>query len=477
MKNGIKKNAVKSVALPVESKPLYTGWEAVWRKLGFASGEITYNLPWMLVSSFLMFFLTDIAFVPAAIVGALFLGVRVFDAVNDPIIGILADKTRTRHGRYRPWLLVSGPLLVLTVILLFWAHPEWSESARVWYAIILYVLAVIAATAWNIPFGGLHATLTPDPTERASFASYRILISSAACAVSAGVFLTLVNRFGGAEGNNVQGYLMATTVICFASAPFIFTAFFSTKEVVQPPKNQKINVSSLWNVVAKNPPLLIVIIGFFVFGFMSYGRMTVAMYYFSYYWNDISLFSVFVLFNGLITGVMAFFGVHLLTIFKSKRNTILFGYLGMMITSFIVYVLNPVNSSGLTALIVLLVSGLFNGICTCMLYSMIPDTVEYGQWKSGIRTDGFVYSGTSFMLKFGGAIAPALLGVLLASSGYAPGVQQGASSLSIMNGMMNLMPALMSLIALVAFVFYKLDNTLHAKIVGEIADRGQELDS
>jgi sugar (glycoside-pentoside-hexuronide) transporter len=463
-----------SKATATENKTYYKGAKAVGTKLAFASGEMVYNLPWMLVSSFLMFFMTDIALVPTLTVSALFLVVRVFDAVNDPLIGSLADRTKSKMGRYRPWMLVGAIILIPTVMLLFWAHPDWSEGSRTAYYCILYCVAVVGATMWNIPYGGLNASITPYPNERASFSSYRIAISAIACALASGLFLPLMNNFSGPDGTDVgNGYVMAAVIVCAIAIPFVFTSIGGTKEVVKPPKDQKIKFKALIKNIGMNPPLIIVIIGFFIYGFMAYGRMTSAMYYFSYVWGDANLFTIYNLVNGLITGAAAFFGVHLLRVFKNKRNTILFGYIGMLILSLVLFFMTPENSSSTSILTLLIISGAFQGIVTAIIYGMVPDTVEYGHWKSGIRADGFVYSGTSFMLKLGGAISPTLLGVLLAGAGYAPNVAQGPEALNMMNIMMNMMPAILCAIGFVAFLFYKLDNKMHAKIVQELEDRGE----
>ncbi|MBC5649378.1 glycoside-pentoside-hexuronide (GPH):cation symporter [Christensenella tenuis] len=473
------KNTTQPAAAAAEpvSKPIYHGKEAVWRKMAFASGDITYNFPWMLVSSFLMFFMTDIALIPAAVVSILFLVCRVFDAVNDPLIGILADRTHTRFGRYRPWLLASGIPLVVSVILLFWAHPEWPEMSRTIYGCVMYCIAVVFATMWNIPYGGLMASLTPDPTERASFASYKILFSSVTCAIASSIFLPLTNMFGAADGDPVNGYLIGAVIVCALAVPFIFTCFFGTKEVVHPPKNQKIKAKALFQVIGKNPPLLIVVVSFFIFGFISYGRMTVAVYYFQYNVGDPTggLFSIYALLNGVLAGIMAFFGARLMKVFKSKRNTILFGYMAMAILCIITYLMDPATVSSTTIMVLLLASGLVSGISSSMIYAMVPDTVEYGQWKSGIRADGFVYSGTSFMLKLGGAIAPTLLAALIAMAGYVPGAAQNADTLNVMNSMMNLMPAILSILGFVIFLFYKLDGKMHARILADLEARGDQL--
>ncbi len=436
----------------------YKGREATLRKLAFGSGEIVYNLPWMLVSAYLSFFLTDIAIVPAAVVSALFLGVRVFDAINDPLIGVLADRTRSKMGQFRPWMLAGAIVLLPSVVLLFWAHPEWSEPSRIIYATIFYVLAVIGATMWNIPFGGLNAALTPYPDERASFSSYRICISAIACASVSILFLPIVTQVSeNSQGGIVLGYLVGALFVCAIAIPFIFTSVLGTKEIVKPPKQQKMSFGKVIKNIVQNPPLLIVIFGFFMFGFMMYGRMTVALYYFSYVWENQGLFVTYSLFNGIASGIVAFFSIHLLKIFKSKRNTIIVGYAGLAVLSMVVFFLNPANSNPVMLMTLLIISGGFQGIVAALIYSMIPDTVEYGQWKSGIRVAGVTYSGTTFMLKLGGAIAPSMLLALLTIYGY------------------NMVPALLSLITLIIFLFYRLDNKMHAKIVADLEARGDHL--
>lgn len=457
----------------VVSMPYYQGKDAVKAKLAFASGEITYNFPWQLVSAYLMFFLTDIALVPALVVSNLFLWVRVFDAVNDPIIGLLADRTDTKYGRYKPWLLAGGLILISSAIALFAVNPEWSSASRTWYTIIVYVIAVVGATMWNIPFGGLHASITPDSAERASFASFRILFSSSACAISMFLFLPLANKFGALNNNIQKGYFMAALIICLMAVPFIFTVFFGTKEIVKPPKAQKIEISSLIKTIVQNRPLLLLIFGFFVYGFMAYGRGIVSMYYFAYFWGNPKLMTIQASLGGIITGIAAFFGGQtLLKWVGSKKKIMIVGYVGqIVISTLLFFVITPDKSNPIVLIGLLWLSGAFLGLITCMLYACIPDTVEYGQWKTGIRVDGFIYAGTTFMLKFGGALAPAVLGILLDAAGYIPNVEQTAKVLTTMNVMMNLMPAALSVIGLLLFVFYNLDEKLHAQIVREIGER------
>ena len=311
-------NENKPIANSIKEQTYYKGKTAEVRKWAFASGELVYNLPWMLISSFLAFFMTDIALIPAQTVAILFLVCRIWDAVNDPMIGSMADRTKSKMGRYRPWMLGGAVCLMPIVVLLFTAHPSWSVGARTTYACVLYALAVIAATAWNIPFSALNGVISPYPNERASFSSHRIFVSSIACAATNAMFLPLVNRFS-EQGGKTQGYSMAALTICLLTVPFIFTSILGTKEVVKAPPSQKMGTKQVLGNFFKNPPLLIVCTAFLVYGFLNYGRMTAGMYYFTYFWGDTGLFSIYAPINGIICAVSAFFSGYIIKLQRQKR--------------------------------------------------------------------------------------------------------------------------------------------------------------
>ena len=452
----------------------YHGSESVKRQIAFALGGAPMNLCWVIVSAYLMFFLTDVAMVPMAAVSALFLAVRAFDAVNDPLIGLLADNTRSRWGRYRPWMMTGAILLVPTVTLLFWAHPDWSTPARTAYACILYVLAVIFATMWDIPYGALNSCVTPYAAERSRFASNRILVSCFASALASGLVLPLVDKFKGAEGDIAGGYVKAVLSICIFAIPFAVICCMGTKEVVYPPASQKIKFKKLVRVIAKNPPLLIILVSFFTYGFLNYGRSTVATYYFTYTWNNPGLAGVYFSLAGILSGVAAFLGFYLLKIFREKNYTCIFGYALMVVSNLVVFFAGPEKMSAGAMMLLLCISNAANGLVTGLIYGMVPDTVEYGQWKSGIRTDGFVYASTSFMNKLGGAVGPFLLGILVNAAGYVPNTVQSESSLRMINICMNLMPVILSGVAIILLLCYKLNSEQHGIILKEIAERGED---
>ena len=373
-----------------EEKTYYHGGKAVARKFAFASGELVYNLPWMLVSSYLAFFMTDVALIPASAVSILFLICRIWDAINDPMIGSLADRTNTKMGRYRPWMLGGAIGLIPLVVLLFWAHPDWSVGARTAYGCILYFVTVVASTSWNIPFSALNGVISPYPRERASFSSYRIFISSIACSVATALFIPFVTKFSGAEGNTVRGYLLAALVICCMAIPFVFTSILGTKEVVKAPpqQKQKFHAKEMAACFTKNPPLLIVCFAFLVYGFLNYGRMTVGMYYFTYVWGDVSLFTLYATVNGLICAVAAFFSAALVKLCRGKRGALLLSY-GLSFILNIIRTLPTLVIASICALVfglgtfagtIAIVVFTF-GVVTKMLYESI-ETINMGAFEA-----------------------------------------------------------------------------------------------
>jgi len=445
-------------------------------KLAYAAGDFGCNMSFALKGTVQTFWLVYMM-METGLLSALLLVVQIWDAINDPMIGSLADRTRTKMGRYRPWMMVGAIGLIPLVILSFWAHPEWSVGARTAYSCILYIVVVIFSTSWNIPYSALNGVISPYPEERASFSGHRIFISSLACALATAIFMPLAMKFGLNEGNAVKGYLVAAIIVCAIAIPFVFTAILGTKEAVAAPpaeKKEKFSAKLVWNAFSKNPPLLIVCFAFLVYGFLNYGRMTVGMYYFTYVWGNVNLFTVYATFNGIFAAVGGFCGPLLVKMFKGKRNALLASYALQAVLNLATFFMLPGNASSAVVLALMFISGLGNGIVTGLLYGMIGDTVDYGQWKTGVRADGLCSSGTSLMLKLGGAIAPTMLLAMLAANGYvANAAEQTAGALSTMNLVMNMIPALLCALSFVVFLFYKLNTEKHYQIIEELKARGE----
>ena len=210
-------------------------------KLHYGIGTIGYNASFHWVSTFLQIYYTDTIGVSAGALSALVLGVRLFDAVNDPIIGSMADRTRTRWGRYRPWLLFGGIGLPLSMIALFSARSSWSPATKVLWMCIWYVVATVMSTCYDMPYSALHGALSPSSRERVRISSVRLTCSQIGTQITGILGIQLILYFSHAGGARTEGgYLTAVALICLATLPLaIWPAFKSANGFSRLPTRRK----------------------------------------------------------------------------------------------------------------------------------------------------------------------------------------------------------------------------------------------
>lgn len=260
-------------------------------KLAYGMGDVGCNFSWMFVGNFLMIFYTDVFGISMSAVATLMLFSRFWDAINDPIIGGLSDKTHTRWGRYRPWLLFAAPLTALVLILTFWAHPDWSQTHKIIYMAVTYCILVLGYTCVNIPYGTLCGAMTQNMTERAQINTSRSVSAMIAIGIINIITIPLIEWLG--NGNARQGYLLIAILYGTIFAVCHIFCFAKTKEVVEVPVAQKIPLRLQLQAVAKNKPYLLALLGQVLFGFILYGRNADLLYYFTYVENDAVLFTYY----------------------------------------------------------------------------------------------------------------------------------------------------------------------------------------
>lgn len=209
-------------------------------KIAYGFGDVGCNFSWMFVSNFLMIFYTDVFGISMAAVSALMLFSRFWDAINDPIVGGLTDKTNTRWGRYRPWLLVAAPITSVLLILSFWAHPDWSNTSKIVYMVITYCLLVLGYTCVNIPYGTLCGAMTQDIDERAKINTSRSVAAMIAIGIINIVTVPLISKLGSNSVKN--GYLFVAIIYGCIFAACHFFCFAKTKEQVTIPEKEKISI-------------------------------------------------------------------------------------------------------------------------------------------------------------------------------------------------------------------------------------------
>ncbi len=434
-------------------------------KIAYGFGDVGCNFSWMFVSNFLMIFYTDVFGISMAAVSALMLFSRFWDAINDPIIGGLADKTKSRWGRYRPWLLFAAPVTSVILVLAFWAHPDWPDSAKLVYMVITYCLLVLVYTCVNIPYGTLCGAMTQSIDERAKINTSRSVAAMVAIGIINIITVPLIKEFG--KSSSKTGYLTVAIIYGCIFAACHFFCFAKTKEVVEMPEKEKISIKIQLKAVLQNRPYLLALAGQVLFGFTLYGRNADVLYYFTYVEGNASYYtsySMCIIIPSII-GAACFQPVFRKTNNKGRAASIFALMTGCSMLALYLFSVkeNPLMFYILSGLVQFFFSG-FN----TAIYAIIPDCAEYGQWKTGLRNDGFQYAFISLGNKAGMALGTALLAGMLGKYGYIANQQQNEAVLSVMKHSFTTIPGILWLVTAAVLFFYRLNRKRYNEIMEDL---------
>lgn len=437
-------------------------------KLAYGMGDVGCNFSWMFVGNFLMIFYTDVFGISMGAVATLMLFSRFWDAINDPVIGSLSDKTHTRWGRYRPWLLVCAPLTAIVLVLTFWAHPDWNQTNKILYMTITYCILVLGYTCVNIPYGTLCGAMTQNMDERAKINTSRSVSAMVAIGIINIITIPLIELLGG--GNPQQGYLLIAVLYGTVFAACHVFCFAKTKEIVEIPAEQKVPLRVQIKSVIKNKPYLLALLGQILFGFVLYGRNADMLYYFTYVEGSAALFSLYALaiIVPSVIGAACFPLVFKWTSNKGWAASVF--ALGTGITMIVLYFFSPNTSPVPFYLFAAFSQFFFSGFNTA-IYAVIPDCVEYGEWRTGVRNDGFQYAFISLGNKIGMALGTSMLALALGMAGYVSNAAQNETVISIMRHSFSTIPGLLWVFTAVALFFYRLNRKSYNRIVNVIKYR------
>ncbi len=446
-------------------------------KIAYGAGDMASCLFFKVFSSYLMFFYTDVIGLAAGAIGTMMGITRIFDAINDPAMGMVCDRTQTKDGKFRPWIKWSIIPFALSGILIF-TVPDVGLTGKLVYAYITYTLAMVFYTMINIPYGALMGVMTPHVNERTDLASYRFIGAFTANLIVQGSIMYLVFFFGGSENGLTQhGYVMTMILFAIASAGLWIWVFKGTRERIEPPKGQESNFKKDFSVLLQNKPwLAIVVIGVSSIIWIAV-RDAAILYYLKYYvltdLEDTGSFAFHATWFPTI-GTLATIGGLLLTkrwtkIFGGKKNA----YLGVTIlTSFIAgsfYFAGPGDVA--FVYVVHIVTSFVMGPLMPLFWSMIADTADYAEWKTGHRVTGLVFSAGTFSQKLGWAIGPAIAGHLLVYYGYVDNVIQSPETVQGLRMMISVIPSVMGLGAAFLVLLYGINHKMELQIEQELADR------
>lgn len=434
-------------------------------KAGYSAGEFGGSGLWQMLLTYIGIFFTDVFGISAGAVAVLFLVVRIFDGINDPLMGVIADRTNTRHGKFRPYILWMAVPFGLTALALFWA-PDLTQGGKVLYAYIVYTMMMVIYTVVMIPFSALSGVMTSDPVDRTSLNTFRFFGAFVAALIAKTLYQPMVNFFGQGDavtGNRwTLGIFAIVTVICF------IIAFRSTKERVQAPKSDSQSVWSDLGDLFKNLPWVIVLILSLVSLIFICIKGGIQVYYFKYYIEREGLFPAFVLVSSIATilGVMT---TDFLTRRFEKKWVLIFSYALSSFFTLLFLFMQPTQIEMIFGLEIL--AALTLGPVMPILWSMMGDSADYSEWKTGHRATGLVFSASTFAFKVGVAVGGFISMGVLELKGFVANQQQVPEVLGAFKQMMSIYPAAGGLICIVALLFYPLTTQRLREIEQDLAEK------
>jgi len=446
-------------------------------KISYGCGDFASSMFWKLFSMYLLFFYTDIFGLPAAAVGTMFLITRIWDAINDPMMGAIADRTNTRWGKFRPYLLFGSIPFAIIGIITF-TTPNLSISGKLIYAYVTYTLMMMIYTVVNVPYSSLMGVITNDTNDRTSLASFRFI-----GAFSGGILVTasanyLIDYFS--NGNNLsRGYQWTVGVYAVLAALFFILTFAGTKERLKPAREKKSSLKNDLKDLAHNKPWFIMLgagISVLIFNSLRDGSI---LYYFKYFIKsqEINLLgSKFYLTHSelssaymtiwLATNIIGVILAKPISSKIGKKKTFLLSTISSAIFSVLLYFLQPHQIILIFLLNILI--GISAGIVLPLIWSMYADISDYSEWKSGRRATGLIFSSSSMSQKFGWTLGGALSGWILAIFGFQPNVEQTDLSLLGIRLMISIIAAIGALLATIFILFYPLSEDYMKKIESEL---------
>jgi GPH family glycoside/pentoside/hexuronide:cation symporter len=436
---------------------------SVKEKIGYGLGDTAANLVWRTLMIFLPIFYTDVFGLSAAAVGTLLLVCRYWDGITDFIMGLISDRTKTRWGKYRPWILWTALPFGITTILTF-TTPDLSYSGKLIYAYVTYSALIIIYTANNIPYAALMGVMSSDPGERTSLSSYRFIFAFLGGLITQGLNIYLVAFFG--KGDDVKGYKYTMTFFAGLAIIFFLITFLSTKERVKTTPQKRSSLKEDVKDLLANRPWIIL----FFFGILYVAYTTIKystlMYYFTYYVGNINYATAYMI-AGLVAAMIGASTTKTVAGWWGKKRVVnVFMMLGLILSA-LFYICTP---NTMVLIFVLGILGEFFAAPVVALYfSMLADTADYSEWKNGRRATGLVFSAGTVAMKFGSGIAGAFTGWILMAFGYAANVPQTAEALLGIRLLMSLFPALTALVLIILFQFYRIDERLLARIEDDLA--------
>lgn len=457
-------------------------------KIGYGLGDMSSSMFWKLFGAYLMLFYTDVFGISAAVVGTMFAVTRVWDSFFDPVVGAFADRTSSRWGRFRPYLLFLAVPFGLIGVITF-LTPPFDNTGKIVYAYVTYALMMMVYSAINVPYASLLGVMSPDPSHRNTLATYRMTFAYLGSFIALLLFMPLVNAFGGGDVNGPTrlwftapqfGWFMAVVVIAAICVVLFLACFALTKERVEPIKHEKTSLKTDFRDLVHNKPWWILLgagVSSLVFNSIRDGA---TVYYFKYYVDETAVGNISILglpfvLSGIYLGVgqaANIVGVILAAPVSNRignRNTFISSMALATVLSVIFFWFNK------DQLYLIFVFQILISICAGsifpLLWSMYADCADYSELRTGNRATGLIFSSSSMSQKFGWAFGSAITGWMLAQFGFKANAVQSAETIQGIKMFLSILPAVGALLSLVFICFYPLSESKMKKITAELQEK------
>ncbi len=432
------------------------GWGTT---LGYGSGDFGFNLYFAGLNLYLLYYYTDVLNIDPAIAGLIIMLPVIWDGVSDPLMGWVVTRTRSRFGKFRPYILVGAPLMGFSFVGMF-AAPIWFPDHVVIACLVTHTIFRTAYTVASVPYSSLAAALTHNSQERGTMAGIRLMAAMLGGIVTAATMLELASYFG--NGDMRQGFVQVAIVYGLLSSIMMVVIFLTTSEEVQQASTHTVTNQQTLAFLRYNSAFWILCGASFVgvIGSAIGGKSIV--YYINYYAGHPESVSDVMSIGILGAGV----GIPLWTLVArclSKRWVWVIGASSAALVNMILFSFDVKSVGALSTLA--FCNGVMGGAVAVMFWSMLPDTVEFGQWRSGVRDDGIVFGLSQLISKAGSGLGVGMIGLLLSAIGYTAGTDQSTTTLQGIRTTAFLIPAAASITSVLIILFYPLDAQLHSRIV------------
>lgn len=448
-------------------------------KIGYGFGDAASSMFWKIFTFYLAIFYTDVFGISAAAAGTMFLVTRIWDTANDPIMGVICDRTNSKWGKFRPYLLwIAIPFGVIGVIL--FTTPDFGLTGKLIYAYITYTLMMMAYTAINVPYAGLLGVITSNSNDRTALASYRMVFAFGGSLLVVAIFQPLVDFFKQSMSETAS-YQWTMAVIGLLAVTFFLLTFSWTKERIKVPKEQKNNLKEDVKNLLKNKPWFVLLgAGIMTLIFNSV-RDGVTIYYFKYYILDETAvavskmtftFSTLYIFLGQAFNMIGVMMAKPVSAVLGKRKTFMYAMFISAIISSLFFVCTK-DFVEMVFVLQALVS-FCAGIIFPLLWSMYADTADYSEWKTGRRATGLVFSASSMTQKLGWTLGGSITLWLLAFFGFQANVEQTPETIKGLKLMISVVPGIAALASGIFIYFYQLSEKRVKEISEELDIRRKQ---